>query len=219
MLAALFGAFLTGLVGGVHCIGMCGGFAASTAARHGLRGTGMYTAGRITTYATLGALGGTFGAALGRLQYVGFAVAAVLLVYFAARLAGLVPEKHVHLPWLNRFIAKASRGRGAGGSYFFGAATALIPCGLVYAALALPIATGSPVLGAASMAMFGLGTVPGLAVPAFGARRLSTMGMPLRRAVAVLVLVAGGWAMTHRVPTPAEDDVPDCCQGRFDNLE
>jgi len=83
-------ALLTGLVGGLHCTTMCGGFALSVMHRSGARGVTLYTAGRLITYATLGALGGGFGALLLPLEQVGAVVSALLLIWFTARLAGVV---------------------------------------------------------------------------------------------------------------------------------
>ena len=60
--------------------------------------------------------------------------------------------------------------------YLFGMANGLLPCGLVYAALALPVALGSAPLGALAMVLFGLGTVPALATLAAGLARAAPAG-------------------------------------------
>lgn len=90
-LAALGGPLLAGLAGSPHCVGMCGGFAVAAAGGPRGRASALaWSAGRLSTYAVLGALVGAFGGALPGPGWVGTAIAAAFLVYFAARLAGLV---------------------------------------------------------------------------------------------------------------------------------
>ena len=59
MIAAIAAAAVAGLVGSPHCIGMCGGFAILCGGK--VTDTALWHAGRITSYAALGALAGTFG--------------------------------------------------------------------------------------------------------------------------------------------------------------
>lgn len=203
--ATLVGAFATGLIGATHCVGMCGAFAAGVAMRQGALGTITYTAGRITTYAALGALAGVVGQAMGWLGWVGWVLSAIFLVYFAARLAGLPTLFPKASGPLHRAVGTLNRRAGRAGPFIVGASTALLPCGLVYAALALPVATGSPLNGALAMAAFGLGTVPLLSTVAFGAFRLGSLGNGARRALAAMLLIAGFAAMSGRMPRPVEE--------------
>lgn len=207
MITLLGGAFLTGLFGGVHCVGMCGSFAAACAGRHGAGGTVLYSAGRVTTYTILGAIAGTFGLALSGLRVFGLALSFALLVYFAGRLGELWPAVDIRLPWVQRAVKASMKSRWPGGTYVFGLANALIPCGLVYAALALPVAAGSPVDGALAMFAFGLGTVPAMVAVGFGSLGLSRFGLTARRVLAAAVLVVGGWGMFMRAPMTV--DAPD----------
>jgi sulfite exporter TauE/SafE len=197
MSAALFGAFLAGLAGSPHCVLMCGPFAAACSRIGGGSGVLAWHLGRITSYAALGSLAGLFGAALPGPAWLGHALAALLLVWFAAALAGLVPEPRVLTP------AFASSGRLLGtnhplGRFAFGLINGVIPCGLVYSALSLPVALGSPGAGALAMALFGLGTSPALSVAAAGFRRLELRSRTARVAVALLVLLAGLWSLASR---------------------
>ncbi len=208
----LFAAFAAGLLGSPHCVGMCGGFAVANAA--GPRGALSFTlwsAGRITTYAALGALAGVVGQSLMWLGWVGLVVSAVMLFWLAARIAGLATAstwtaRIAHGP-LGRVMRLA---RGAG-PYAMGLATGLLPCGLVYATLALPVVSASPVSGALAMAAFGVGTTPLLGALGAGALRFVRMGPGLRRATAAVVLLAGLWALQMRAPwrlEPAEAHAP-----------
>jgi sulfite exporter TauE/SafE len=212
MMAAMLGAFLTALVGSPHCAGMCGGFAAACSARRGGRGTLYYSLGRLATYASLGALAGTVGSALAELSWAGMIVSGVLLVFFAGRLAGILPPLRSPWPRATRPLARLVRSASAGSGLLLGAANALIPCGLVYATLALPIAVASPWQGAVIMTAFGIGTMPVMWAVGLGALRLAGAGKGLRIALAVAILTAGSLVLVLRAPRPSEagEVVPAC---------
>ncbi len=196
MMALLGGALLAGLVGSPHCAGMCGGFAAACSRRPA--GALPWHLGRLLTYAALGAVAALAGRALPGPAWVPGAVALVLLVWFAGSLAGLLPEPRLPVPGLaHAGAALAARG-GFGWRVLFGMTTGLLPCGLVYAALAVPVSLADPALGALAMLLFGLGTVPALALLAAGLRRLAGSGLAARRAVAALMLGAGLWSLAVR---------------------
>ena len=204
-------ALLTGLVGGLHCTTMCGGFALSVMHKSGARGITLYTAGRLATYALLGALGGGFGALLLPLEQVGAILSALLLIWFAARLAGVVRPLPGLPAALHNVLGPLGTFAGRGGPMALGALTALLPCGLVYAALALPVAGASWWQGALMMITFGLGTTPALTALTLGGARIAEWSPPLRRALAALVVLSGLWALWERWPT-LPDDVPACCR-------
>lgn len=189
MLSAVLAAFLAGLVGSPHCVGMCGGFAAACA--RPARGAALWHAGRLATYAALGALAGSFGAALPGPAWLPAALAVPLLLWFSASLAGLVPAGPARVAGLARLGAALARRDGAGWRFLLGLATGLLPCGMVYAALAMAVAAGSPGGGALALLAFGIGTVPALALLAVAVRTLALRSVWSRRAMAVLVLAAG----------------------------
>lgn len=189
MLATVAAASLAGLLGSPHCVGMCGGFAMAC-------GTGRdrgawWHLGRLSTYALLGALAGAFGAAIPGPGWVAACVSAVLMVWFSLVLAGVVREPTVGVPGITRLATRAASRKGAGWRFVFGLANGLLPCGLVYAALAIPVAGGSPAAGALAMVAFGLGTVPALTAVTLGARSLALRSLAFRRVLAVGVLLAG----------------------------
>ena len=152
MTPLLIGALSAGIVGSPHCIGMCGGFAAACSER--VSDAAAYHVGRLLTYGTLGAAAGWIGGAIPGPGWFPAVVAGILLVGFSARLAGLLPEMHIKMPWLTRaggalLGQKSLLGRGA-----FGALTGLLPCGLTWAALSMPVASGTAWSGALLMAAF-----------------------------------------------------------------
>lgn len=196
MLASIGAALLAGLLGSPHCAGMCGGFA--TACARPRAGLVAWHAGKLATYALLGAAAGTFGAALPGPGWLPGAVSLVLLGWFALALAGFAPEPVPRLGWLGKAGAKALRMPGSAGRFAFGMMNGLLPCGMVYAALAIPVALAHPLGGALAMAAFGLGTVPALTLFPELFRRIAARGRWHRRAVAALVLAAGLWSIGTR---------------------
>ena len=165
-------ALTLGLVGSLHCAGMCGPLALALPddaprARFVL-GRLLYNLGRTLTYAAMGAL---FGAAGQTLALAGFqrgislAAGAAILAWLllrgragtwmgARRLAGRIVAP------VQRALGRLLGRRGPGALLGFGLLNGLLPCGLVYLALAGAAATGSVAGGAAFMAVFGAGTVP-----------------------------------------------------------
>lgn len=217
MVELLTAALLAGLLGSVHCLGMCGAFAAScTRARGGLAA---WHLGRILTYTGLGAAAGALGSLLPGPPWVPGTVAGLLLVWFALALAGLVPEPRLLPPALSRAGSRAAAAPRAGAQFLFGLVNGLLPCGLVYSALALAIAADRPVAGALAMLAFGVGTLPALSVAALGLRRVIMTSLWRRRLFAVLLLAVGlrtvwmranhaGQVQPHRHDAPATSPSP-----------
>jgi len=169
----LGGMFLLGLVGSTHCVGMCGGFVVCLQARARVP-VAVATAwhlGRLLAYATLGALLGTVGMVV-RSQWDRAGGQAALLVASAGMilaglvLLGLAPQGLLRVGseslLVRRLTALLQRGT-LPASLAVGGFTGLLPCGLLYAALARAVATDSPWQGATLMAAFALGTMPALA--------------------------------------------------------
>lgn len=214
----LFSAVLAGLAGGVHCVGMCGGIVGALSGATGQREPAMrlhlaYSAGRVASYALAGALAGGAGGMLGWAggavlgaraspfgQSVFMLVASLMLVLLGLYLSGLAPavrriEAMGNGLWrrlqpIARPLLPASTVPRA---MALGAVWGFLPCGLVYAMLATAVATGSPSMGAAVLAAFGLGTLPGLLAVGFWLSRFrSVVRSPrARMAAGAAVCLAG----------------------------
>ena len=204
-MGGILAAALAGIIATPHCAAMCGGFA--TACGKHTRGMMAWHTGRLGTYALLGVVAGAFGRVLPGPAWLPAALSAVLLTWFAASFAGLVPQPSARLPGLTRAASWLLRREGVLPRVAFGALNGLLPCGMVYAALALAVAAGSPEIGALTMVAFGLGTVPGLSVLALGMRRFAARGIWQRRALAALMLAVGAWSIGSRVVRA--DDMAD----------
>ena len=186
--ALLGGLFLAGAAGSVvHCAPMCGPFVLGQVADRLARVPAArlcesarlssalllpYHAGRLTTYAALGALAATAGAASRASSWLDVLPALLLLLaallflgHALARLApGMRPAMQASAPWapvLRRLAARVGR-NGPGDGFLLGVTLGFLPCGLLYGAVAAAAATGSAAGGALAMLTFGLGTVPSL---------------------------------------------------------
>lgn len=170
-------AFLAGLAGSPHCLGMCGGIVTALALncrQEGNRGRLLfqlgYNLGRMGTYALLGVVAGFIGASLDVLLLKSlsawFFVAANGFVMLVG-LASLLGSRY------NLFTLESSGGRLLAGplrwalagsssarSIPLGLILGFLPCGLVYAPLIAAASSGSPLRGGAVMAALGLGTLP-----------------------------------------------------------
>jgi len=161
----------------------------------------------LCTYGTLGALAGTFGAALPIPTWALNLLSVVVLVGFAGTLAGALPAPEVRVPWVSRWVERFIE-TGPVGSLPLGIATGMLPCGLVYSALALPISAAHPGWGAAAMIAFGLGTVPLLSTAAGGVQALMRRGIWARRLLATAVLITGLMSVAMRATMVASE--PQC---------
>jgi hypothetical protein len=178
--AALSAIFLVGLLGGAHCVGMCGGIVtALTVKMPGDRTRWSlhlaYHAGRLTTYALAGALAGGLGSAALLLngflpaQIVLYIVAQLMLVALGLYLLGVsryldVFERAGGVLWrrLQPLAAGLFPVRSLPRAYSVGLLWGLLPCGLVYSVLVTALVAGSPANGALVMLAFGAGTLPSL---------------------------------------------------------
>ncbi|EIC19890.1 sulfite exporter TauE/SafE family protein [Thiorhodovibrio frisius] len=183
MTASLITAFLVGLLGGMHCLGMCGGIVTSLTLSQPqerpfpdrlLIQLG-YNIGRLLGYGVIGALFGGLGDLMleslpledaQRLLYAAAAVMMLLLgLYLGRWWQGLARLEHLGAR-LWRFIAPIGQRwlpiRHGWQAVGVGFVWAWLPCGLVYSVLIWSLASGSALSGALLMLAFGLGTLPNL---------------------------------------------------------
>ena len=203
----LLTALLAGLVGGIHCAAMCGGFVTAISARdatlHPARRLVVrqlaYHAGRIGSYASLGAIFGAAGASAINalpLQQAMYVVANMLLLALAAAIALRAATNS----WLARVGAAAfahvlpvvrplTQGASAANRVALGALWGLVPCTLVYGVLPLALFAGGAWQGAAVMLVFGVATLPHLAGFGYVLARLRNHlgGRTFRHAAAALI--------------------------------
>jgi uncharacterized protein len=194
----LFAMLALGLASGVHCLGMCGGIVSAFSLRevipiHAARPSlAAFNAGRIVTYAAMGSVAGSVGAALDA-QVALYVIANIALILAGLHLVGLGPLSRLEAfaaPGWQRLRPLAPRN-----GFLAGLIWGLLPCGLVYGALAAAAFAGTPAGGALAMLAFGLGTLPFLIAAGFAASRLR--GRAVRAAAGGLVLAFGVYGLAQ----------------------
>lgn len=207
---SLMTAFMVGLLGGVHCLSMCGGIVAALSAGRGQSAPPShllaYNLGRIASYSLAGAIMGGLGVLL--VSWLPLAVAQRLLLGLAGvvmvllgfylsgwwRILGHVETLGRRFwrylePWGRRWIPPRTPLQ----ALMVGAIWGWLPCGLVYSLLISATASGGPLSGALVMLAFGLGTLPNLlllgSLAGASARLLDSLWV---RRVAGLVVMAFG---------------------------
>jgi sulfite exporter TauE/SafE len=196
------------LIGFGHCVGMCSPFVLFVSRRYVPPGggrlavvaaQGWYTAGRVVTYAVLGAAAGALGGVLqlaGTLLGVQRAAAIVaggVLVFWAlVALSDLVPRLDTGGNLFAR-VAGALKGRVPGHPFVTGLFLGLLPCGPLYSAFIAAAARGGAVDGAAALALFGLGTAPALLGVSVADELLARNRALVNRLSQVFLLAMGLW--------------------------
>ena len=171
----LITAFTIGLVGSLHCLGMCGPIAvAIPLQRHSwplkVAGGLLYNIGRIITYAVMGGIFGLLGLGIALAGFQQWASIGLGIVMIVSVLFPVVFREKINIDKLFTGYAGRLIGRfrslfknGSMGSLLgIGLLNGLLPCGLVYIALAGAINTNDVLKGMAFMMMFGIGTAPAL---------------------------------------------------------
>jgi sulfite exporter TauE/SafE len=181
--------FLAGVLGSFHCIGMCGaivlayslrsGASPATASPASLAGTLpmhlSYNAGRVLSYAAVGALAGLLGGIIGTVQAAGVwfsLIAGSLMVLTGILMLDLLPGIRIweggESTWIRRLhiqsLVNLLSLKTLESKFYIGLLTPLLPCGLLYSMFLKAAATGTPFNGAITMLLFGAGIVPSLLV-------------------------------------------------------
>ncbi len=164
---------LLGLAGSLHCVGMCGPLMLaiplpSSERRAILLQMLVYHTGRILTYSALGLLFGLLGKgiAMAGFQQVlslvaGFFIVAMAFVAWRfEQLVTALPGFGAFTRSIQRQMGYLMRSHPGSATFSLGLLNGLLPCGMVYAALAGAISTSNSMEGGIFMAFFGLGTLP-----------------------------------------------------------
>jgi sulfite exporter TauE/SafE len=199
-----------GLLGGFgHCVGMCAPFVLLVSRRFAAPGAGRaaalsaqlwYTAGRVLTYALLGAAAGFVGGvvelagSLVGIQRAASVVAGAVLVLEALLgLAGTGPLADTGGGRLFARVSGALGRRVPRHPFGLGLLLGLLPCGLLYSALIAAVARGGPLEGAAALLAFGVGTAPALLGLSLADELLARHRALLDRLARVFLLAMGAW--------------------------
>ena len=198
-------AFLLGLLGSFHCIGMCGPIAfmlpldRSNKTKMILQ-TATYHFGRLYAYSLIGLLFGLLGKGLylaGLQQNISIVIG-VLMILFTVIPVTVFNRLKVTKP-LYKFIGQIKKSLGLylnkksyKALFLTGFFNGFLPCGLVYMALLGAINTSNAIQGAFYMFLFGLGTVPMMTLAVFAGNFLKvSIRNKIQKAIPYLVVIIG----------------------------
>ncbi len=220
-------ALLMGLLGGVHCVGMCGGIV--TALSMGIETPNVgkqknsrpdvlillgYNFGRIASYVLLGLIAGGLGSLAMdltglqqirvSLQFISVLVMFAMGLYLAGWWYGLSKIERIGLGVWKRIEPlgrKLIPVRNPLSAVMLGGVWGWLPCGLVYSMLVWAITAADPVKGALIMLAFGLGTLPNLLLMGVFAAKIGAYlkQSKVRQLAGVLVIALACWQLYYAI--------------------
>ncbi len=226
-------AFIIGLLGSFHCVGMCGPIALSLPLKNNnwqkVSGALFYNSGRIVTYCVFGFVFGIIGKSFvlfGYQQWLSIFLGLVIILFILLpKKFSSFKNKNVILDFFGKvrysigFLFKQKNYRSL---FSIGLLNGLLPCGMVYMAAAFAVVTGSIAHSIIFMAFFGLGTLPMMWSIAFfgnyvsvGIRQKIRKAYPLIMAILACLLILRGLGLKIPYVSPKMDmenlSVPISC--------
>ena len=205
LLSLMITGFTIGAAGSLHCVGMCGPLSLALPVHH-LSKTRkflsllLYQFGRIITYSLLGLI---FGLAGRRIYLSGYQqgfsiILGIIVLVFAVMY--FIQKHSIHLSFLKGFYLFTQKvitkllGSKANPSNFLmiGMANGLLPCGMIYIAIAATLSLTQVTHSVLFMIMFGLGTLPAMMLVAYAGQMMNIETRRLfRKAVPVFIIIVG----------------------------
>ncbi len=225
----LVSAFVLGLLGSFHCVGMCGpiAFVLPVDRTNGLKKTiqiATYHFGRLLAYSLLGLVFGWLGKGL---YLFGFQQQVSIIIGVLMIAVVLVPQRFFNtykvaqpiyrlVSKVKTILGEALKKKSADTFLTIGFLNGFLPCGLVYMAVFASIAGGSAASGSLYMATFGLGTIPLMTVAIYFSGLLkASVRQKIRTFIPVFVVIIGllfivrglGLGIPYLSPVPIHDTV------------
>ncbi len=166
----IWGGFVLGFLGSMHCVGMCGPIVFALPKKEGNRlayfwGGSCYNLGRAITYMLIGMIFGLLGqgfSMVGIHRWIGIGAGLFMIA------AGIFPkfytlfsfENNTFVRWIQKKIGRLFRFKSYTALFTIGLLNGALPCGMVYAAIAAALALGNVIESGLFMLLFGLGTFP-----------------------------------------------------------
>ncbi|MFZ5354474.1 MAG: sulfite exporter TauE/SafE family protein [Bacillota bacterium] len=164
--------FIVGLLTSLHCIAMCGGINLSqcVAYKHyegskigKLKPSLLYNTGRVISYTIIGGIVGGIGSIIsfsGSAKGIVAIVSGIFMIIMGINMLDLLPWLKKLNPRIPSFFRNRLAGKGKHSPLYIGLLNGLMPCGPLQSMQLYALGTGSVLLGALSMLLFSLGTVP-----------------------------------------------------------
>ncbi len=205
------GAFVVGLLGAGHCVGMCGGLGSlltlNSTTNHAIVPLFFYNIGRIFSYSLFGAIVAGIAASLSELTSINNSLVWLrILSAIMMIILGLYIGKWwfglLRLEQMGQFIWKWISPLGRTllplkKSWYalpFGIIWGWLPCGLVYSTLTWAAVSGSALNGALIMSAFGIGTLPAMLLVGLGATKIKQLQQSaIFRTIAAISIICYGF--------------------------
>jgi uncharacterized protein len=195
-------AFMVGLLGSLHCVGMCGPIAFALPLDRSswsskMSGNVLYNLGRLITYALLGVFFGLIGLSFslaGWQQGISIAAGVLLIVsvLFPVNLSAKWGFLYRFVSLVKQRLSQLFKRSSLLNLFSIGLLNGLLPCGLVYVAIFGAIASGTVVDAVFYMMAFGLGTIPLMFVTAMVGDMISiSVKNKFRRFVPIMIIIIG----------------------------
>lgn len=200
-------AFMAGILGSGHCVGMCGSLVSACFVRMGEAGRGMvpalaYHGARVTVYVLVGLLAAMLGLALvstgivGKAQGILQIVAGLVVIVLGLDILGWLPRRlplvGVPMALFGRYYFAAASKGAARGAAMAGLMNGLMPCALTLAVAVKATAAPQVWQGGLLMLAFGLGTLPSMLFVSFVLGRLGAQARGwLLKGAAIVVIALG----------------------------
>jgi uncharacterized protein len=162
-------AFVTGLVGSLHCLGMCGPIALALPFNKNsslaslLPGRLTYNIGRLISYMIIGLILGSIGnmlAIAGFQQNLSILSGVILILIAISGFLGLTKGKALVNKWMSKMFRGRFKSDKISSMLSIGILNGFLPCGLVYMAATMALTEANPIQAAGFMLVFGVGTYP-----------------------------------------------------------
>lgn len=198
-------AFMTGILGSFHCVGMCsginGGYFIYAARGTRLQSMLSFHGMRLAVYAILGVSGALVGQVIvqsgliGKVQGLLMMLAGILIVILGLNLIGLLKWKKAEVkPMVS--VSSLSRQSTLSSVLIAGLLNGLVPCSLVFSVAVKAAATADPIDAGLLMVSFGVGTLPSMmAVTLMGISIGRYLQGGLIKVAGSLVVVLGLWTL------------------------
>jgi uncharacterized protein len=201
-------ALITGFVGSLHCVGMCGPIALALpvggkTAEQRFFSRILYSLGRITMYSFMGLLMGFIGKKLffsGLQQEISITIGISLLLILSLSHKTLISKPlQLFNQEVKNLFSYVLHQKSLASMFILGILNGLLPCGFLYLAATGSVIAGSPFGGMIYMALFGLGTAPAMFAVGIMAkflnlrlRKLFTQITPIYTFILAIFLIVRG---------------------------